>query len=190
MGAGAGMAALAPYGVPPGAAALLPYGAAALGLPAGAPGGGLPGHRGAAQDPHRVAKTIYVDGVPSTVAEDALASFFAMCGTVIAVRAAPPSGAALERRAWVEYDSVDGARMALQYDGTVMGGSTLRVTPSRTAIHTNALRGPVASGGVPGGGALPGPPPLPGHAAAAAAAAASIAVPGGDGNGAEPVDES
>jgi len=174
-----GMAALAPYGAMPhgAAAALMPYGAAALGLPAAAGG-----HR-STQDPMRVAKTIYVDGVPAAVDEDTLATFFAMCGTVLAVRLAPPAGASLERRSWVEFESPDAARVAVQYDGTVMGGSTLRVTPSRTAIHTNGLRAPVAGGGGPPGG-LPGPPvpggdPMAhGAAAAAAAAAASISMPG------------
>ena len=108
-------------------------------------------------DPVRVAKTIFVDGVPLTVSEETLATFFSMCGAVFAVRLTPPAPSGDSRRAWVEFETLESARLALQYDSTVMGGSTLRVSASRSQIHTNGLRETVTlpEGAVPA--ALPRP---------------------------------
>ena len=128
--------------------------------------------------PSRVAKTIFVDGVPLSVSEETLATFFSMCGAVFAVRLTPPAPSGDSRRAWVEFEHLESARLALQYDSTVMGGSTLRVSASRSQIHTNGLRETVAppegvplglprpaaeAGGRPRAVTLPRrpPPPLP-----------------------------
>ena len=173
----------------------------------GGGGGGLgqnaSSSRGNNHDPVRVAKTIFVDGVPLSVSEETLATFFSMCGAVFAVRLTPPAPSGDFRRAWVEFDQLEAARLALQYDSTVMGGSTLRVSASRSQIHTNGLRETVA----PPDGVTPGlprpPPPSEGEgggaeggsegggdaaaaSAAAAAAAASIKVPEGAGQESAP----
>ena len=116
-----------------------------------------------------------------SVPEETLATFFSMCGTVTAVRGAPPAPGAAERRAWVEFEDAGSARIAHQYDGTVMGGATLRVTQSRTAIHTNALAGPVPGSHPAAAAAMAqaagGMPAALTHAASVAAAAASAAAP-------------
>ena len=141
----------------------------------GGGGGGAGGGRGNNHDPVRVAKTIFVDGVPLTVSEETLATFFSMCGAVFAVRLTPPAPSGDSRRAWVEFENLESARLALQYDSTVMGGSTLRVSASRSQIHTNGLRETVAPPeGVPLG--LPRP-----QAAAPEASGAEGAPAAGEG---------
>ena len=189
------------YGMPPphyqhgGGGGFLQHGGMGGGGGGGAGAGAGHNARGNNHDPVRVAKTIFVDGVLLTVSEETLATFFSMCGAVFAVRLTPPAPSGDMRRAWVEFENLESARLALQYDSTVMGGSTLRVSASRSQIHTNGLRETVAPPegvplGLPRPGEAPAAPAAAGTAgnasaaaAAAAAAAASIKVPEGRNDG-------
>eukprot|EP00951_Prasinocladus_malaysianus_P031958 scaffold309028_cov42-Prasinocladus_malaysianus.AAC.1 len=104
-------------------------------------------------DPDRVTRTIHVGGIPmDVVSEDQLADYFRHVGEVIAVR---KSG----RFAWVEFESVKAANQALGLDGESLGNSTLRISQSKTPIHTAGWRKGGAGPGPVGGSAVATPPP-------------------------------
>eukprot|EP00873_Tetraselmis_striata_P007435 jgi/Tetstr1/427699/TSEL_017824.t1 len=126
-------------------------GASAGGGGGGGGGGGPRGSGGGANDPDRVTRTIHVGGIPmDVVTEDQLADYFKHVGEVNAVR---KSG----RFAWVEFETVMAANKALALDGESLGNSTLRISQSKTPIHTAGWRkggagpGPVGGGGGGGG---------------------------------------
>mmetsp|Transcript_22183 Transcript_22183/g.42312 ORF Transcript_22183/g.42312 Transcript_22183/m.42312 type:complete len:301 (+) Transcript_22183:1-903(+) len=84
----------------------------------------------------KVSRTIHVGGVGGLgdeIQEKDLAEFFAQYGEVTAVRI---SG----RFAWVEFTDVRAANAALALDGETTGGHHLRVSQSKSAIHSNGLR--------------------------------------------------
>jgi len=89
-----------------------------------------------AGDMDKVARTIHVGGVGGLgdeIKEQDLADFFAQYGEVTAVRI---SG----RFAWVEFVDVRAANATLALDGETTGGHSLRVSQSKSAIHSNGLR--------------------------------------------------
>eukprot|EP00191_Tetraselmis_sp_GSL018_P008332 CAMPEP_0177615486 /NCGR_PEP_ID=MMETSP0419_2-20121207/23475_1 /TAXON_ID=582737 /ORGANISM="Tetraselmis sp., Strain GSL018" /LENGTH=373 /DNA_ID=CAMNT_0019113135 /DNA_START=470 /DNA_END=1592 /DNA_ORIENTATION=+ len=90
------------------------------------------------QDPERVAKTIHIDNVDVSINEYHLAQYFGVCGAVVAVRIAG-SPAQLKRKAWVEFQDLAAAQAAFQLDNQVVGSLAIRITPSKTVIHTNGL---------------------------------------------------
>ena len=57
---------------------------------------------------------IFVDGVPLSVSEETLATFFSMCGAVFAVRLTPPAPSGDSRRAWVEFEALEVAYHLLE----------------------------------------------------------------------------
>lgn len=99
-------------------------------------GSSLPAPPPKRQDPERVAKTIHIGGVDPQVSGTHLVQYFSVCGPVIGVRI---SGDSSPRFAWVEFVTREAALSALSLDGQELGNQTLRISPSKTAIQTNAL---------------------------------------------------
>lgn len=98
----------------------------------------------------RIARTIHVGGIGGLgdeIKETDLADFFGQHGEVTAVRI---SG----RFAWIEFADVRAANAALGLDGESTGGHHLRVSQSKSAIHSNGLKRPPQRppGGMPGVG--------------------------------------
>ncbi|KAL3133355.1 hypothetical protein ABBQ38_007228 [Trebouxia sp. C0009 RCD-2024] len=89
------------------------------------------------QDPDKVIRTVFVEHVGDDMDESGLAEYFGHCGEVTAVRLAGTEGS---RKAWIEFGTKEAARSAREYDNTVLGSATVRVRPSKTAIHTNGLQ--------------------------------------------------
>ncbi|DBA74438.1 TPA: hypothetical protein ACH3X1_011189 [Trebouxia sp. C0004] len=89
------------------------------------------------QDPDKVVRTVFVENVDDEMDEQGLAEYFSVCGEVTAVRLAGTLG---NRKAWIEFGTKESARSAREYDNTVLGTLTVRVRPSKTAIHTNGLQ--------------------------------------------------
>lgn len=89
------------------------------------------------QDPDKVIRTVFVENVDDGMDEQGLAEYFNVCGQVTAVRLAGATG---NKKAWIEFGSKESARSAREYDNTVLGSATVRVRPSKTAIHTNGLQ--------------------------------------------------
>jgi hypothetical protein len=86
-------------------------------------------------DPERVSKTVHVGGIfglGDDISETDLAEFFGQQGEVVAVRI---SG----KFAWVEFADVRAAHTTLALDGETTGGHHLRVSQSKSAIHSNGL---------------------------------------------------
>ncbi|KAK9819897.1 hypothetical protein WJX72_003757 [[Myrmecia] bisecta] len=81
-----------------------------------------------------------LENVGSDIDEQSLAEYFAACGEVTAVRLSGAAGQA-RRKAWIEFANLDAAKSAREYDQTELGNSHIRVRTSKTAIHTNGLRG-------------------------------------------------
>ncbi|KAL3161611.1 hypothetical protein ABBQ32_010469 [Trebouxia sp. C0010 RCD-2024] len=95
-------------------------------------------------DPDRVQRTVHVGGLPmEELSETVLADFFQNVGEVLAVR---KSG----RFAWVEFTSIQAAHQALTLDGELLGANMLKISQSKTPIHTAGWRAPPK-----------GQPPLP-----------------------------
>lgn len=95
-------------------------------------------------DMDKVARTIHVGGVGGLgdeIKEADMAEFFNQYGEVTAVRI---SG----RFAWVEFGDVRAANASLALDGESTGGHHLRVSQSKSAIHSNGLTRR-SSGGAP-----------------------------------------
>ncbi|CAG9460471.1 unnamed protein product [Pedinophyceae sp. YPF-701] len=90
-------------------------------------------------DPGRVARTIHISGVAfDEIPEVALADYFGYVGKVIAVRR---SG----RFAWVEFETAEEAQKALACDGELFGNATMRISTSKTPIHTAGWVNPTAA---------------------------------------------
>lgn len=89
-------------------------------------------------DPNKVQRTIYIENVAASVDEQALADHFRQHGPIVAVRLAAATDAG-KKKGWIEF-AQEPAALAAQGAGAVaLAGSTLKVQPSRTAIHTNGL---------------------------------------------------
>lgn len=87
-------------------------------------------------DPDRVQRTVHVGGLPmEELSETVLANFFQNVGEVLAVR---KSG----RFAWVEFTSIQAAHQALTLDGELLGANMLKISQSKTPIHTAGWRAP------------------------------------------------
>ncbi|KAA6426169.1 MAG: RNA-binding RBP37 [Trebouxia sp. A1-2] len=87
-------------------------------------------------DPDRVQRTVHVGGLPmEELSETVLADFFQNVGEVLAVR---KSG----RFAWVEFTSIQAAHQALTLDGGLLGANMLKISQSKTPIHTAGWRAP------------------------------------------------
>lgn len=87
-------------------------------------------------DPDRVQRTVHVGGLPmEELSETVLADFFQNVGEVLAVR---KSG----RFAWVEFTSIQAAHQALTLDGELLGSNMLKISQSKTPIHTAGWRAP------------------------------------------------
>mmetsp|Transcript_6268 Transcript_6268/g.17539 ORF Transcript_6268/g.17539 Transcript_6268/m.17539 type:complete len:327 (+) Transcript_6268:289-1269(+) len=104
----------------------------------------MPGMQGGSrmpkpQDQEKVARTIHVDNVDYSITEFHLAQFFGVIGTVTAVRIARSPGQ-VKHKAWVEFQSPAFAQAAFQLDNQVLGSLAIRVTASKSAIHTNGLQ--------------------------------------------------
>ncbi|CAI5484642.1 unnamed protein product [Closterium sp. Yama58-4] len=107
-------------------------------------GGGLaatpavsaPRKRSTVEDQERISRTIHVRNVDIQITEAMLVEYFGVCGTVTAARTA---GTGNPRTAWIEFAAQQSALAALSLDGQVLAGQTLRISPSKSAIQTNAL---------------------------------------------------
>jgi len=80
-----------------------------------------------------IKRTIYVSYIDLQVTEEQLATFFSECGRVVDCRICGDANSAM-RFAFLEFNDVDAAQRALGKNGTMLGGSPLRVLPSKTAI--------------------------------------------------------
>lgn len=61
----------------------------------------------------KVNRTVFVEGIACDASVEDIARFFAVCGVVVAVRVSDTC--ASSRRAWVEYETRDGAIAALEF---------------------------------------------------------------------------
>ncbi|KAK3163338.1 hypothetical protein QOZ80_1AG0002320 [Eleusine coracana subsp. coracana] len=80
-----------------------------------------------------IRRTVYVAEIDHTVTEERLADIFATCGQIVDCRICGDPHSVL-RFAFVEFADDDGARAALNLDGTIFGFYPVRVMPSKTAI--------------------------------------------------------
>jgi len=81
----------------------------------------------------KVKRTVYVADLHYLVSEQELSRFFARCGPLVDFRICGDTNTVL-RFAFVEFHSVKSAKAALKLTGSVLGESTIRVSPSKTAI--------------------------------------------------------
>ncbi|XP_039061071.1 polyadenylate-binding protein-interacting protein 9-like [Hibiscus syriacus] len=86
-----------------------------------------------AQRDDGIRRTVYVSNIDLTITEEQLASLFSNCGQVVDCRVCGDPHSVL-RFAFVEFADEDGARAALNIDGTMLGFYPVRVLPSKTAI--------------------------------------------------------
>lgn len=80
-----------------------------------------------------IKKTIYVSDIDQQVTEEALATLFNECGEVVDCRVCGDPNSAM-RFAFVEFRDPTSAKNALAKSTYELGGSTVRVLPSKTAI--------------------------------------------------------
>ncbi|XP_039072171.1 polyadenylate-binding protein-interacting protein 9-like [Hibiscus syriacus] len=86
-----------------------------------------------AQRDDGIRRTVYVSDIDLTITEEQLAGLFSNCGQVVDCRVCGDPHSVL-RFAFVEFANEDGARAALNIDGTMLGFYPIRVLPSKTAI--------------------------------------------------------
>ncbi|CAN0922731.1 Polyadenylate-binding protein-interacting protein 10 [Linum grandiflorum] len=89
--------------------------------------------RSMAQREDVIRRTVYVSDIDQQVTEEQLAGLFIHCGQVVDCRICGDPNSVL-RFAFIEFTDEDGARVALNLSGTVLGYYPLRVLPSKTAI--------------------------------------------------------
>lgn len=80
-----------------------------------------------------VKRTVYISDIDQHVTEEELANMFADSGSVVDCRVCGDPNSA-KRFAFIEFSDEAGASKALEKTGTVLGTSTIRVLPSKTAI--------------------------------------------------------
>lgn len=80
-----------------------------------------------------VKRTVYISYVDHQVTEEQLAALFQECGRVMDCRICGDPNSAM-RFAFIEFSELESAQKALEKSGSVLGGSPLRVLPSKTAI--------------------------------------------------------
>lgn len=95
--------------------------------------GGLSVLEGTLDAGDKVKRTVYVADVHYLVSEQELARFFDRCGPLVDFRICGDTNTVL-RFAFVEFHSVKSAKAALKLSGSMLGESTIRVSPSKTAI--------------------------------------------------------
>ena len=81
----------------------------------------------------KVRRTVYVADVHHQVSEQELARFFSDCGPIVDYRICGDTNTVL-RFAFIEFHSVEASKEALSLTGSTLGESTIRVSPSKTAI--------------------------------------------------------
>ncbi|CAN1170784.1 Polyadenylate-binding protein-interacting protein 11 [Linum perenne] len=89
--------------------------------------------RSMAQREDVIRRTVYVSDIDQQVTEEQLAGLFIHCGQVVDCRICGDPNSVL-RFAFIEFTDEEGARVALNLSGTVLGYYPLRVLPSKTAI--------------------------------------------------------
>eukprot|EP00761_Pharyngomonas_kirbyi_P013392 gb/GECH01013421.1/.p1 GENE.gb/GECH01013421.1/~~gb/GECH01013421.1/.p1 ORF type:complete len:608 (+),score=158.96 gb/GECH01013421.1/:1-1824(+) len=89
-------------------------------------------------DPQLTARTVYVSGIDShQVSEQHLLDFFGSCGNITNYRmCGDPSKAS--RFAFIEFSTTQESHNAQGLNGTRLGSSTLRISPSKSAIQKSA----------------------------------------------------
>ncbi|ONK80083.1 uncharacterized protein A4U43_C01F13710 [Asparagus officinalis] len=80
-----------------------------------------------------IRRTVYVSDIDNHVTEEHLAELFANCGQVVDCRVCGDPHSIL-RFAFIEFADEDGAKVALNLGGTMLGYYPVRVLPSKTAI--------------------------------------------------------
>ncbi|XP_068665693.1 polyadenylate-binding protein-interacting protein 9-like [Aristolochia californica] len=80
-----------------------------------------------------IRRTVYVSDIDQHVTEERLAALFINCGQVVDCRICGDPHSVL-RFAFVEFADEEGARVALNLAGTMLGYYPVRVLPSKTAI--------------------------------------------------------
>ena len=80
-----------------------------------------------------VRRTVYISDIDQNVTEEELANLFADSGSVVDCRVCGDPNSA-KRFAFIEFSEEPGAVKALEKTGMTLGGSTIRVLPSKTAI--------------------------------------------------------
>ncbi|KAK8643706.1 hypothetical protein V6N13_012989 [Hibiscus sabdariffa] len=86
-----------------------------------------------AQRDDSVRRTVYVSDIDQAITEEQLAGLFSNCGQVVDCRVCGDPNSVL-RFAFVEFADEEGARVALNIDGAMLGFYSVRVLPSKTAI--------------------------------------------------------
>ncbi|PKI53907.1 hypothetical protein CRG98_025701 [Punica granatum] len=86
-----------------------------------------------AQREEVIRRTVYVSDIDQPVTEEQLAALFNSCGQVVDCRVCGDPNSCL-RFAFIEFTDEEGARVALNLSGTVLGFYPIRVLPSKTAI--------------------------------------------------------
>ncbi|XP_062191869.1 polyadenylate-binding protein-interacting protein 12-like isoform X2 [Phragmites australis] len=86
-----------------------------------------------AQRDEVIRRTVYVSDIDHQVTEENLAALFINCGQVVDCRMCGDPNSVL-RFAFIEFTDEEGARVALNLSGTVLGYYPVRVLPSKTAI--------------------------------------------------------
>lgn len=86
-----------------------------------------------AESERSIRRTIYVSDLDQNVTEETLAEIFSNYAQVVDCRICGDPHSIL-RFAFVEFSEEDGARKSLNLDGAVIGYSSVKVLPSKTAI--------------------------------------------------------
>ncbi|ERN06712.1 polyadenylate-binding protein-interacting protein 11 [Amborella trichopoda] len=86
-----------------------------------------------AQRDDSIRKTVYVSDIDQNVTEEQLAALFINCGQVVDCRVCGDPNSVL-RFAFIEFATEQGAKAALNLNGTMLGFYPVRVLPSKTAI--------------------------------------------------------
>ncbi|KAK2078466.1 hypothetical protein QBZ16_003306 [Prototheca wickerhamii] len=81
----------------------------------------------------KVQRTVYIGALSRTVSEAELRGAFAVCGTITECRICCDMHSFL-RFAFIEFSDIIAAARAISMSGVVLGGSPIRVSPSKTAI--------------------------------------------------------
>ncbi|XP_039057718.1 polyadenylate-binding protein-interacting protein 9-like [Hibiscus syriacus] len=86
-----------------------------------------------AQRDDTIRRTVYVSDIDQSTTEEQLAGLFSNCGQVVDCRVCGDPNSVL-CFAFVEFADEEGARVALNLDGTMLGFYPVKVLPSKTAI--------------------------------------------------------
>ncbi|KAE8677785.1 Polyadenylate-binding protein-interacting protein 9 [Hibiscus syriacus] len=86
-----------------------------------------------AQRDDSIRRTVYVSDIDQSTTEEQLAGLFSNCGQIVDCRVCGDPNSVLHF-AFVEFADEEGARVALNLDGTVLGFYPVKVLPSKTAI--------------------------------------------------------